>query len=130
MDPGFSNPEEVLTFRVAIPEAEVEDAAEVALAYEDMSRRLRAIPGVTSVGGSTSLTMDGYGGRRDQLWVEDFPVIPPQTPPVRRYKFITGDYFETMQNPIRREAGSGTERGMRWSSLRWPWRSCFSPDRD
>ncbi len=41
VDPGFSNPEVVLTFRVAIPEAVIEDDAEAALAYEDMWRRLQ-----------------------------------------------------------------------------------------
>ena len=52
VDPGFSNPEEVLTFRVFIPGSDIEDHAEVVLAYEDMWRRLQAIPGVTSVGAS------------------------------------------------------------------------------
>ena len=36
VDPGFSNPEEVLTFRVGIPTGAVEDHADVALAYEDL----------------------------------------------------------------------------------------------
>ncbi len=57
VDPGFANPEEVLTFRVAVPAAEIEDDAYVALAYEDMWRRLLELPGVTSVGASTALTM-------------------------------------------------------------------------
>ena len=99
VDPGFANPEEVLTFRVAIPRAEIEDDAGVALAYEDMWRRLQEIPGVRSVGASTSLTMDGYV-TNDLLRVEDFPVIPPQMPPAYRFKRITGDYFEVMQNPV------------------------------
>lgn len=101
VDPGFANPEEVLTFRVAIPAAEIEDEAEVALAYEDIWRRLREIPGVTSVGGSTSLTMDGHGSVGPNLiWIEDFPVPADQLPRATRTKWITGAYFEAMQNPI------------------------------
>ncbi len=36
VDPGFSNPEEVLTFRIRIPDVVVEDQAELVLAYEDI----------------------------------------------------------------------------------------------
>ncbi len=100
VDPGFSNPEEVLTFRVAIPVAEIEDLAEVALAYEDMWRRFREIPGVTYVGGSSSVTMDGHKNFHDVFEVEDFPFSPDEVPIGKRFKFITGDYFEAMQNPV------------------------------
>ncbi len=64
-----------------------------------MWRRLQEIPGVGSVGASTSLTMDGYRDS-DVLRIEDFPVIPPRLPLVRRFKRITGGYFEVMQNPV------------------------------
>ena len=100
VDPGFSNPEEVLTFRVAIPPAEIEDPAEVALAYEDMWSRLQEIPGVTSVGVSSGLPMDGSAYEGSVILVEDFPLAPGQPPPVRRVKWISEDYFETMQNPV------------------------------
>ncbi len=99
VNPGFASPEEVFTFRVAIPAAEIEERAEVAVAYEDMWRRLKEIPGVTSVGASSSLTMDDYDSN-DAVWVEDVPIVPDQLPPIRRFKWITGDYFKTMQNPL------------------------------
>jgi len=99
VDPGFANPEEVLTFRVAIPAAEIEDDAEVALAFEEMWRRLQDIPGVTSVGASTSVTMAG-NAYISSLLVEDFPINRDQSSPARRFKWITGGYFETMQNPL------------------------------
>ena len=92
VDPGFSNPEEVLTFRVFIPGSDIEDHAEVVLAYEDMWRRLQAIPGVTSVGASTSLTMDGAGESPGLIRVEDFP----RQTPVTQNQWITGGYFEAM----------------------------------
>ena len=111
VDPGFANPEEVLTFRVANVAAEIEDEAAVGLAYEDMWRRLQAIPGVTSVGGSSDLTMVG-NGPAGSVYVEDFPLLPEDTPPIWRYKYVTGDYFETMQNPVL--AG----RSIEWSDIR------------
>ena len=101
VSPGFSNPEEVLIFRVPIPEAEIEDAAVVALAYEDMWRRFQAIPGVTSVGASTSPTMGRIRTMAAGITVEDFPINDPdQLAPSSRVKFVTADYFETMQNPV------------------------------
>ncbi len=99
VDPGFSNPAEVLTFRTRLPSTAFEDHAELALAYEDMWRRLQAIPGVTSVGASTKLTMDS-GCCMGSIRVEDFPGIPPEELPFTGNKWITGDYFETMQIPL------------------------------
>ena len=123
VDPGFANPEEVLTFRISIPSAEIEDASEVALAYEDIWRRLREIPGVTSVGGSNSLTTDGVI-RGTPIVVEEFPLSAGQRAPGRRMKWITEDYFEAMQIPIL--AG----RSIEWSDMHdrapvlpsWAWR--------
>ncbi len=99
VDPGFSNPEEVLTFRIGIGSGEIEDHAELVLAYEDMWRRFQEIPGVTSVGAATGLTMD-VGSAPSTIRVEDFPVIPPQSPPIIPSKRITAGYFETMQIPL------------------------------
>ena len=119
VDPGFANPEEVLTFRVAIPTAEIEEEAGVALAYEDIWRRLQEIPGVTSVGASSSVTMGGGGGFSSPLLVEDFPITRglsghalAQALPSRRFKWVTEGYFETMQNRVL--AG----RAIEWSDIR------------
>ena len=99
VDPGFSGPDEVLTFRVTVPEAQIEDLAQVAGFYEELTRGLEAIPGVRSVGPSSSVTMDGWDNN-DALWIEDFPQPPNQLPPIRRFKLIGGNYFATMQNPM------------------------------
>ena len=99
VDPGFANPEEVLTFRVSIPRDEIESNADAALAFEQMVNRITEIPGVLSVGASSSITMDGQDSN-DAVWVEDIPIIPDQLPPIRRFKWIAGDYFATMENPL------------------------------
>ena len=108
-DPGFANPADVLTFRIAIPPGEIEADAEVALAYEDMWRRFREIPGVTAVGAGSSLTMGGMFS--NQVSVEDFPIVPGQMNPFRQQKWITEGYFEAMQNPVL--AG----RPIRWADI-------------
>jgi len=99
VDPGFVGAEEVLTARVSIPSAEIEDPAQVALAHELIEQRLRELGGVVSVGASSSITMDGRNSN-DVTEAEDFPVAEGQLPPVRRYKWVTPTYFETMGNPL------------------------------
>ena len=70
--PGFVRPAEVLTFRVSIPQAVVEDNAQTARLYEEIARKIAAVGGVESVGLSTAITMD-TNSSNDPIWAEDFP---------------------------------------------------------
>ncbi|HXV59745.1 MAG TPA: FtsX-like permease family protein, partial [Vicinamibacteria bacterium] len=97
--PGFVNPSEVLTFRVSIPSAQIEDADQVPGRFEQIMRRVERIPGVLSVGMSSSITMDDYDSN-DPIFVEEFPVEGGKLPPIRRFKWISPGYFETMGNPL------------------------------
>lgn len=97
VDPGFTAPEEVLTFRVAIPTAEIEPSLEVAQAHQGILRALEALPGVAAAAMSTSMVMDGSDSN-DALEAETNPVAPGQIPPIRRYKFLAPGYFETLGN--------------------------------
>ena len=108
--PGFVKPEEVLTFRIGIPAGVVEAPLQVLRTHEEIVRKLEAIPGVQSVGVSSSITMDG-GSSNDPVYVEDFPRNDGKMPPLRRFKFIGARYFETMGNSI--VAG----RSMTWSDI-------------
>jgi len=97
--PGFVNAGEVLTVRISIPDAIVADPEQAAGTHEQIARRIEAIPGVTSVGMSSAITMDGSASN-DPLWVEDQPGTEGQMPPIRRYKWVSENYFRTMGNPI------------------------------
>ncbi|HSW29765.1 MAG TPA: ABC transporter permease [Longimicrobiales bacterium] len=99
VDPGFTAPEEVLTFRVSIPSAEVPDPLAVAQMHQEILRRVQAIPGVASAALSSSLTMDGNDSN-DALENADRPIEGDQIPPIRRYKFTGGGYFETLGNRL------------------------------
>ncbi len=92
-------PEEVLTLRVSIPSEEIEDDEAAARAHKAILERLAKIPGVSSVGASSSITMDGWDSN-DPIFVEEFPRANDQLPPIRRFKRIAGDYFATMGNPV------------------------------
>jgi putative ABC transport system permease protein len=97
--PGFVRPEEVLTLRVSIPESIVADGGQAIRTHEQIVRRIEQIPGVTSVGVSNSITMDGFDSN-DPIFVEDFPPPADTIPPLRRFKFTAQNYFQTMGNPI------------------------------
>jgi len=97
--PGFVRPEEVLTLRISIPEAEVPDPEKMVRTHEQILRRIEQIPGVESVGLSSSITMDGWDSN-DPICVEDFPSPPGQMPPIRRFKWSSQNYFATMGIPI------------------------------
>jgi predicted permease len=109
--PGFTRPEEVQTFVIAIPDGLISDDAEAARRFESVAQRLGAVPGVSSVGLSSSITMDGEDNR-NWIEVEGVPPPPPdQNPPTRRYKSFAPGYFETMGNRL--VAG----RSITWSEI-------------
>jgi predicted permease len=97
--PGFIGAAEVLTVRVTIPQSMVEDSARTARTHQQIADRLALVPGVTSVGLSSSITMDGNDSN-DPIFVEDFPAPEGRLPALRRFKWIGERYFETMGNPV------------------------------
>lgn len=97
--PGFRQPEHVLTLRISVPSAVVEDAGQVVRLHEQIVRKIEAVPGVESVGATSSLTMDG-NNNNDPIWVEDFPSPEGQIPTLRRHKYIGERYFETIGNQV------------------------------
>ncbi len=99
VDPGFHNPEEVLLVRLSIPSAQVPETEEVVRTHELLTRTLSGIPGVTAVGTSTSVTMDGWDSN-DPIFVEGFPVEEGSIPPIRRFKYVGQGYFDAMQIPL------------------------------
>jgi predicted permease len=110
-NPGFSAPEEILTFRLTIGTREVPEDQEVPRAHEQMARRLAELPGVVSVGLSSSVSMDGRGGY-DPVYFEDFPLPEGQSAQIRRFKWVGGSYPQAMGNPVL--AG----RSISWSDIR------------
>ena len=96
---GFTDPDSVLTFRISIPQGMIADNDHVARTHEEIAHRLENVPGVQSVGLSSSLTLDG-NGNNDPIWVEDVPSTDGKIPPLRRMKNLGPRYFETMGNRI------------------------------
>jgi predicted permease len=99
VQPGFAAPDEVFTMRIAIPDTVVKDPLQAAATHEQILRRIEALPGVTSVGLASSMPMDGINSN-DPVWVEDKPGPEGQMPPIRRYKWVTPNFFGTVGTPL------------------------------
>jgi putative ABC transport system permease protein len=99
IQPGFTQPEQILTLRISIPSAQVPEPERVARMYNDILDRIAAIPGVDSVGLSNSTTMDGSKSA-DPIFAEDRPTSDDQLPPIRRYKYLSPGYFRAMGNRV------------------------------
>jgi predicted permease len=99
VQPGFTEPGEILTLRVSIPRAQVPQKEQVVRMDNDIMEKIATIPGVTSVGLSNSITMDGNTDN-DPIYAEGRVYSESQIPPLRRFKFITPGFFKTMGNPL------------------------------
>ncbi len=110
VDPGFTRPEEIQTFVIAIPPGLISDPQETARTFERVAERLTQVPGVTSAGLSSSITMDGEDNG-NSIEVENAPVPDGERGKLRRFKSFAPGYFETMGN--RMIAG----RSITWSEI-------------
>jgi predicted permease len=99
VNPGFSGGAELQTFRIYIPESEVKEPERAIHMEEEISTKLAAIPGVSSVGISTKIPMDG-NGNFDLLFAEDRHYAEGQIPPVRRFNFLSPGFLSTMGTPL------------------------------
>jgi putative ABC transport system permease protein len=99
VDPGFVRPQEVQTLRISIPQSSVKEPEAVVRMEQNIRDRIAEIPGVTSVGFTTVLPMDG-GGWHDPIFAEDHVYAEGQIPPLRFYKFVSPGLLATMGNRL------------------------------
>ncbi len=93
-DPGF-NPTGVLTMNLTLPAAKYRDETRRRIFYQELTRRVAALPGVESAALINYLPL----GQRDSwnpLLVEGVPDPSPGQEFVGRYRVCTPDYFKAM----------------------------------
>jgi putative ABC transport system permease protein len=96
VSPGF-NPDGVLTFRLAAPAQFTGDR--IPLFYQQVTDRLRSLPGVQSVLVARNLPMSG-GDPSMAIEIEGTPPPPSQVPVVTRLRAIGPDYFSGLQTTL------------------------------
>ena len=99
VQPGFTRPGEVQMLRVSIPESVQADAERVARTYNEILEKVAAIPGVESAAMVSSAPLEGFNSN-DPVGAEDKTYDPGKIPPIRRFKFISPDYFRTVGTPL------------------------------
>lgn len=110
VDPGFTRPEEVQTFVVAIPATLISDPQQAVGTFQGVAEQLARVPGVSSVGLSSSITMDGEDNG-NYVAIEEFPDPEGARVKLRRFKSVGPRYLETMG--IRLFAG----RSITWNDI-------------
>jgi predicted permease len=97
--PGYQRPEEVLTFRIAVPPTDAPTPEDLALTHEEILRGITQVPGVTSVSAAASVAMEAWQAFED-AFMEDFPVGEGDPNPLRRMNWLSPGHFETLENPL------------------------------
>jgi putative ABC transport system permease protein len=99
VDPGFTNPQEVLTLGLSIPTAQVKEPEAVIRMHQAIMEKIAAIPGVTSVGLSSIVPMTGARDG-DPIFAADKSYEQKQLPPIRTFKYLSPGLLKTMGNRL------------------------------
>jgi predicted permease len=116
VDPGFSDPATIQTAGISIPVALVSEPEPVARVTKvtslqrEILDRIAALPGVASVGFAGDLPM-GEGEWNGPVLIEGEKIAAGETPPSRRWNFVSPGYFEALGTRL--IAG----RGVTWSDI-------------
>ena len=99
VNPGFTNPQEVLTLGLSIPAAQVKEPDAVVRMHQAIVEKIAAIPGVASVGLTTIVPMTDTGWH-DPIFAADKNYEQTQLPPLRTFKFVSPGLLKTMGNTL------------------------------
>jgi putative ABC transport system permease protein len=99
VEPGFTRPDEVLTLKISIPASAAKEADVVVRMQQAIADNIATVAGVSSVGITTRIPMDGRGWT-DLVFAQDKIYNEGQLPPLRFYKFIAPGLVKTMGNSI------------------------------
>src|SRR5258706_1974049 len=97
-DLGFQA-KNVLTFELELPNQQYPDNAKVASFYDSLVTKLKALPGVQSVGGVTMLPLGG-DNRVFSFRVEGQPIVEMAQRPTANYRIAMPEYFSAMGIPL------------------------------
>jgi putative ABC transport system permease protein len=99
VQPGFTMPDQIQLVRLDIPGAQVGDPERVFRMQIDIRDRIAAIPGVASASFTSSAPMEPFNDN-DALLAEDHSSAKAQIPPIRRFKFVSPGFFQTVGTPL------------------------------
>jgi predicted permease len=99
VNPGFTNPEQLLTMSLTIPSAQVKEPEAVVRMHQAIMEKIGTIPGVSAVGLSSIIPMTNSGWH-DPIFASDKAYGPGQLPALRAFKFLSPGLLKTMGNTL------------------------------
>ena len=99
VQPGFTEPEQILTLHVSIPDAEGAQARTGHPHLQQHGRESSRYSG-RHLRRPVQLHHHGRQYSNDPIFAADKAYAEGQIPPLRRYKFISPGFFKTMGNPL------------------------------
>lgn len=99
VDPGF-NPEGVITFNISLPEAQYPAREQKTAFFQEVTDRLRGIPGTLSVGAINFLPLGKATSMRALYTVEGQAPSREFEDRLATYFVVTSDYLKTMGVPL------------------------------
>lgn len=97
--PGFTHPKQIQTVRLFIPEAQIQDSAQVVQMQADILHKLAAIPGVTAAGFTSALPLEPEYHNGNPVEVEG-KTSPDRIPPNRTLKIISPGFFSALDTRL------------------------------
>jgi predicted permease len=95
IDPGFRDPEQVLTGGVALPSARYEDGASRRAFMNEALDRIRALPGVVEAGATDTIPF-GFNNSDSVILAEGYEMEPGESLVSPSRVVVTPRYFEAM----------------------------------
>jgi putative ABC transport system permease protein len=89
----------ILSFRVALPAAKYEQSSRRLMFYEELQRRLEALPQVASAGFGQGTPFSGWNVQ-GSIMAEGWPVPKPGEEFIAHYQFVSPTFFSTMGVPM------------------------------
>jgi len=94
VEPGFTDAGHLQTVRISIPSKLIPEPQLVTRTENNLADKLRAIPGVTSVGFASEAPMEGVPPNWDNVFAEG-KVYPGNVAPLRRFESISPGFLRT-----------------------------------
>jgi len=95
VDPGFTHAEHLQIMRISIPPTLVAQPQQVTRIQNNISDKLAAIPGVSSVGFSSEMPMEGIETGWDIILPEGRPDATEENQPLRMFKYVSPGFIQT-----------------------------------
>ena len=99
VDPGFTQPEQVLVLSLGIPTTQVKDPEAVIRMHQAIADKIATISGVVSVGLTSLVPMTGSGWH-DPIFAEDKTYEASKIPQLRLFKFLSPGLLKTVGHTL------------------------------